>query len=69
MHEFDAFADTLYAAQDRLADAVMLALAAGLGLPPDAFSQHRGGDLGTIRFMSYPPAEPEAAVCRTMMMP
>jgi len=58
MHEFDAFADTLYAAQDRLADAVMLALAAGLGLPPDAFAQHRGGDLGTIRFMSYPPAEP-----------
>lgn len=40
MRGFDAFADGLYGAQDRLADAVMAGLAAGLKLPLDEFSQH-----------------------------
>ena len=38
--EFDRFADRLYGAQDRLADAVMAGVAAGLGLPLDEFSRH-----------------------------
>ena len=53
----DAFADELYGAQDRLADAVMAGIAAGLGLDLEEFSRHlRGGDLGTIRFIRYPPS-------------
>lgn len=40
MLEFDAFADRLYGAQDRLANAVMVGIAIGLGLPLDAFSRH-----------------------------
>ena len=57
---FEAFADELYGAQDRLADAVMAGIAAGLGLDLDEFSRHlrsdASGDLGTIRFIRYPPS-------------
>lgn len=55
-----AMLDNLYAQQDELARALMLAFAEMFALPRRTFLQHfDGGDLGTIRLLRYPGPAPE----------